>query len=267
MNKLKVLLAVASLILFTASNVLAASSGALMKFTDKTRFYKIGSAEILSDLILEKLLASGKFRLKETAPLDISEEKKLYEKSAAEKDNAEIALETGNFDELFEGEGFNKSKASSIDNAVTGQTIQPELIRAIGEKSGVDYLIQGTLENIGLGISVDNSIGGIAGMAGNILSNRGHGKAGGIVGDFRDTSMQKKFLGLEISLRIIEASTGKVVWDKKIISQSHVTKLSNKDVSVGSNKLMDETFHKALNEAAENIVKAMLEDKDSQKFF
>ena len=267
MNKLKILLTAMLLILFTSSNVFAASSGALMQFTDKTRFYKIGSAEILSDLILEKLIASGKFRLKETAPLDISEERKLYEKSAAEKDNAEIAMETGNLDEIFEGEGFNKSKASSIDKAVTGQTIQPELIRAIAEKSGVDYLIQSTLENIGLGISNDNFIGGIAGIAGNILSKRGHGTAGGIVGDFRDTSMQKKFLGVEVSLRIIEASTGKVVWDKKIIDQSHVTKLANKDVSVGSNKLMDETFHKALDEAADSIVKAMIADKDSQKFF
>lgn len=266
MNKFKIVLTVMVLILFTSSNVLAAS-GALMKFTDKTRFYKIGSAEILSDLILEKLLASGKFRLKETAPLDISEERKLYEKSASEIKNAEVAIESGNLDEIFEGEGFSKNKASSIDTAVTGQTIQPELIHAIAEKSGVDYLIQGTLENIGLGISLDNSIGSIAGMAGNILTNKGHGKAGGIIGSFNDTQTKKKFLGVEISLRIIETSTGKVVWDKKIIGESHVTKLSNKDVAVGNDKLMDETFHKALNEAAENIVKAILEDANSQKFF
>lgn len=266
MNKLKILLAAILLILFTSSNVFA-SSGALMKFTDKTRFYKIGSADILSDLILEKLITGGKFHFKETAPLDISEERKLYEKSAAEIKNAEIAMESGSLDEIFEGEGFSKSKASSIDTAVTGQTIQPELIRAIAEKSGVDYLIQGTLENIGLGISVDNSIGSVAGMAGNILTNRGHGKAGGIFGGFSDTRTQKKFLGVEISLRIIETNTGKVVWDKKIIGQSHITKLSNKDVAVGSDRLMDETFHKALNEAAENIVKAILEDTNSQKFF
>lgn len=266
MRKIKIWLMIITLILFTSSTVFAAS-GALMKFTDKTRFYKIGSAEILSDLILEKLLASGKFKLKETPLLDNSIEYKLYNKNAAEIENAEIAMETENLDEIFEGEGFNTSKAISIDKAVKGQTIQPELMRIIGKENGVDYLIQGTIENLGLGISNDNSIGTIAGIAGNILTNRGHGNTGGIVGGFNDIQMQKKFLGVEISLRIIETNTGKVVWNKKIIGESHVTSLKNKKIAVGNDKLMDETFHKALNEVAENIVNAILEDTNSQKFF
>ena len=243
-------------ILISNFSAVSASSAVIMKFTDKTRFYKIGSAEILSDLITEKLLASGKFHLKESYPIDISAERKLYEKNAAEHDNAEIAMQNENLDALFSGEGFNKNKAANIDTAVTGQIVQPELTRAIGNKNGVDYLIQGTLENIGFAVKSDENIGTLSKFIG-----------GGIGQIFAGAKSEKKFLGVEISLRIIEADTGKVVWDKKVIGNSHVTSLKNNKVAIGNDKLQEETFHKALNEAAENIVKAVLEDKNSQKFF
>ena len=253
MVKLLISLTIIFLANFSVAN---AASAVLLKFTDKTPYYKIGSAEILSDLILEKLLASGKFRLKESAPIDISAERKLYERNAAEHDNAKIAMKTGNLDALFSGEGFNKNKAVNIDTAVTGQIVYPELTRAIGEKSGVEYLIQGTIEQFGTAKNVDGSIGEIAKLF------------GGSVGEiFADAQTEKKFLAVEVSMRIIEASSGKVVWDKKIIGYSHVTVLKNDKISIGKNKLQEETFHKVLNEAAENIVQAMLEDKDSQKFF
>ena len=243
-------------ILISNFSSVSASSAVIMKFTDKTRFYKIGSAEILSDLITEKLLASGKFRLKESYPIDISVERKLYERNAAEHDNAEIAMQNENLDALFSGEGFNKNKAGNIDTAVKGQIVMPELTRAIGEKCGVEYLIQGTLENIGFAVTSDESVGTIASIVG-----------GGIGQIFAGAKTEKKFLGVAVSLRIIEANNGKVVWDKKVIGHSHVTNLSNNKLAIGNNKLQEETFHKALNEAAENIVKAVLEDKNSQKFF
>lgn len=249
-------------ILLANVSVVAAASGVLMKFTDNTRFYKIGSSEILSDLITEKLIASGKFRLKERYPIDISAERKLYEKNAAEKDNAEIAIETGNLDALFSGEGFNQNKAGNIDTAVTGQIVQPELTRAIGEKNGVEYLIQGTMEGIGFGVTEDDSIGKTATQIAQM-----HGTIGTIGKIFSGAKTQKKFLGVAVSMRIIEANTGKVVWDKKIVGYSHVTSLSNNKLAIGNKKLQEETFHKALNEAAENIVKAVIKDKNSQKFF
>ena len=256
MFRLIIYFVMAVTILFANLSVVAASSGVLMKFTDNTRFYKIGSAEILSDLITEKLIASGKFSLKESHSIDISAERKLYEKNASEHDNAKIAMETGNLDALFSGEGFNKNKAGNIDTAVTGQIVQPELTRAIGEKNGVEYLIQGSIEQFGKATDENGTIGGIAKLV------------GGSVGEiFADAQTEKKFLAVAVSIRIIEANTGKVVWDKKIIGQSHVSRLSNDKLAIGNKKLQEETFHKALNEAAENIVKAIIKDKNSQKFF
>jgi hypothetical protein len=256
MSKLITYLLTIFTILFSNVSFVVAASGVLMKFTDHTRFYKIGTAEILSDLITEKLIASGKFHLKENYPIDISAERKLYEKNATEHDNAQNAMETGNLNTLFSGEGFNQNKASNIDTAVTGQIVQPELTRAIGEKCGVEYLIQGTIEGLGGYNTSDGTIGGIAYLV------------GGTVGEiFANSKTEKKFIGAYVSMRIIEASTGKVVWDKKIIGHSHVTVLKNEKVAIGNDKLQEETFHKALNEAAENIVKVMLHDQETKKFF
>ena len=168
-------------------------------------------------------------------------------------------MQTGNLDVMFSGEGFNPSKAGSLDDAVTGQIVQPELIRAIGIKNGADYLIHGTVEQFGLCKDVDGTIGFVAAIA----------SAAGVpgVGILSGAQTEKTFLGVAVSLRIIEANTGKVVWDKKIIGYSHVTSFNNSEISIGANKLSSETFHKAMTEAAENIVQAMLEDSALQKFF
>ena len=49
--------------------VSAEATCAMLTFSDNTRFYKIGGAGMLSDLVLEKLVASGKLSFKETKPL------------------------------------------------------------------------------------------------------------------------------------------------------------------------------------------------------
>lgn len=251
-------------LMFVQSSVFAASSGVLMKFTDKTRFYKIGTSEILSDLVVEKMLASGKIHLKETRPIDTSAERKLYEKNAAEVDNAVAAMQTDNLDVLFEGEGFNANKAGNIDTAVTGQTVQPELTRAIGEKHDAQYLIQGTIENMGLGMTSDGTIGNVAAKVG---GSSGGGLLGGVLRGMGGTRTDKKFLGVAVSLRIIEAQTGRVVWDKNVVGQSHVTNLQNKNASVGNTQLMSETFHKAMDDAAKLIVDTMMADSNAVNLF
>jgi hypothetical protein len=262
---LKFITAFATILTFTFTNlsfVDATTSAVLMKFTDKTQFYESGCADILSDLILEKLIASGKFRLKENYPIDISAERKLYEKNAAEQDNAAVAMETNNLDVLFSGEGFNQNKASNIDTAVTGQIVQPELTRAIGEKNGVEYLVQGTLENIGIGTTEDDTIGKNAAIL--ARSGRKISKIGELL---ENAIIEQKFLGVAVSMRIIEANTGKVVWDKKIVGYSYVENIKNDKINIENEKWQEETFHKALDKAAKNIVKAMIKDKNSQKFF
>ena len=55
----------------------------LMRFTDDTRYDRVESAPTLSDLVLEKLLNSGKFNFKETKVIDQDMDKMLYDEKNA----------------------------------------------------------------------------------------------------------------------------------------------------------------------------------------
>ena len=140
----------------------------LMKFTDDTRFDRIESAATLSDLVMEKLLMSGVFNFKETKvvpAVDNNLEQKLYDERAEEFANVKWSMYYGNFTPLFEGDGFNENKAQSIATASVGQYVTPWIIRSIGQTNGADYLIQGTIINIGTGnwmnTKIQNIVNGV----------------------------------------------------------------------------------------------------------
>ena len=141
-----------AMLLINFSSICAASPTCiLMKFTDDTRFDKIESATSLSDLVMEKLIASGKFNFSETRPLDEDIEIELYNENLRDLNSLKTAIETGNFNPLFEGEGFDEKKAQSIAAAQVGQIITPEITQSIGKAHNADYLIQGTIINFGTG--------------------------------------------------------------------------------------------------------------------
>ena len=78
----------------------------LMKFTDDTRFDRIESGATLSDLVMEKLLNSGIFNFKETKVIDQNMEDSLYDEKKAFFQSSRQAMNYGDYDALFEGQGY-----------------------------------------------------------------------------------------------------------------------------------------------------------------
>ncbi len=245
----------------------AGSSCVMLKFTDETRYAKIGSADYLSDLVMEKLLISGQFSIKETRPIDAVSEKYLYDEWHTVKENATIAIETGNYDVIFEGEGFNGKKASTIGAAKKGQTVYPEIMKSIGKKHGADYIIQGTINNFGRASQIKDELGQIAGTVSGVANLFGAGGIASVADIFSDSSTKKQFLGVVVSLRLIRADSGKVVWEQRIIGQSDIKKFSagSKAIQIGNDKVSGDTYAKAMDDAAETAVKALLEDVEVKK--
>jgi hypothetical protein len=252
----------------------------LMKFTDDTRYEKIESAPSLSDLVMEKLLATGKINFKETQYIDKDMEYMLYEERATEFKNAEYAVRNNNFNVLFEGAGYNGEKAQSIVTAQVGQIISPSITSAIGRQHGAEYLIQGTIRNLGTGdwmdMTVNNAIG-YAQTATSLLSFLGASggtalSALGPVGMLAGlaSSVQTKVTGVAVQadLRLIKAETGEVVWKKMVTGKETQKKYTAFGVvSVGSDKLNNEMYAEAMNNAAEAIANAIIEDIDAGKLF
>ena len=118
MRKKSRLLAALAFGLMFAANVMQAEAAnptcILMKFTDDTRFDRIESAASLSDLVMEKLIMTGKFNLKETRPIDAQIEALLYDEKAQELQGVKQAMESGNFSAMFEGAGLAKVRRSLL---------------------------------------------------------------------------------------------------------------------------------------------------------
>lgn len=235
----------------------------LMKFNDDTRFDKIESATSLSDLVMEKLIASKKFNLMETRPLDEDIETKLYNENLRELNYLNTAIETGNFSPLFDG--FDERKAQSIAAAQVGQILSPEITSAIGKAHNAEYLIQGTIINLGTGAwwSDDyEALSSALNLATAALSSAIP------LGDFiGGVDIAKTGIGVQCDIRIIKASTGEIIWNKRVVGVNEQVSLDIGLISIGNRKLNNNLYAKAMDKAAQKIVDALLADMSTGKLF
>lgn len=281
--KLKKLIAALALGFCTLTSTVNAQENptcVLMKFTDDTRFVKVESAPSLSDLVMEKLLASGKFNLKETKFIDEDIEDLLYEERAAEFKNAQTAINSGDYSVLFEGTGFNEENAQTIATAQVGQIVSPSITSSIGKAHGAEYLIQGTIINLGTGnwmdMTVDNALSyasmvpGLGALAGSALGALG--PLGGLASMFLGGEVKVTGVAVQADLRLIKADTGRVVWQKMVTGketqkQRKFSLLGLASVKVGSDELTNEMYAEAMDNAAEAIANALIADLDAGTFF
>ena len=224
----------------------------LLKFSNDTRYKNVDTASVLSDFVIEKLLASGKFNFKETKPIDEDIEARLYDLKTRELLNVTTGLRNKNLNALFEGSDFDKTQAQTIGTADVGQIITPSITSAIANQHGADYLIQGNVINIGSGNALYN---------GHFIDNNTSG------------------IAIEIDLRVIKASTGEVVWrkivtgEKKKKSKSGAIPFSigglplSIPFKTGSSALDSDAYNKAIDDAAKKISEAMIKDLEAGRLF
>lgn len=240
----------------------------LMKFTDDTRFDLIESAASLSDLVMEKMIASKKFNLKETRPLTENIEIKLYDEKMRDLQYLETARNTKDFTPLFEGEGFDEKKAQSVSTAEVGQIITPEITSAIGQAHGAEYLIQGTIINIGTGSWWREDFAALSGAlnltASLLNSSIPLGGLGDALGGFEIVNMG---IGVQCDVRIIKAATGEVIWKKRVVGVSEQMNFNLGLIAIGSRELDNNLYTHGMDKAAQKIVGSMLTDMAAGKLF
>lgn len=247
----------------------------LMKFTDDTRFDKIESAATLSDLVMEKLLMSGVFNFKETKVVPEDLEKRLYDERAEEFANVKWSMYYGNFTPLFEGDGFDENKAQSIATASVGQYVTPWIIRSIGQTNGADYLIQGTIINIGTGnwmnTKVQNIVNGVnqaSALLGSTAAMNLMGALGPLAGLASSFDVKEGGIGVQADLRVIKASNGEVVWHKTVVGKKVSKEIGvGGVVKIGSDKLSSDMYYKAMDDTAQIITDALVADYNAGKLF
>lgn len=244
-----------------------------LRFTDDTRFEKVESAASLSDLVMEKLIASGKFNFKETQVIDADMENLLYTYRAAEFKNAANAVNRGNFDALFEGPGYNENFAQSIATAKLGQIILPEITSKIGKQHGAEYLIQGTILNIGTGEWIDMDIQRATSYATQAMSLAGSSLSalGPLAALAGMISQDVSTFQVQGDLKIIKAATGEVVW-QKVVTGKKTKKQTNIGFGIlkakfGSDKIDNQMHADAMDNAAQLIADTLIAEVDAKKLF
>lgn len=257
----------------------------LMKFTDDTRFDEIHSAEQLSDLVMIKLVNSKRFNLneKETEWLDeegnkhqwINQnmEERLYNEKINELEIFNAALEKSNYDKVFEGEWFEEDRAQTIATAQVGQIIDPKITSEIGKNNNAEYLIQGTIINLGTGSWLADDLDFISGTVSN-LAQMASSQASGLLGNglgalsyVGNVSVTIKGIGVQCDLRVIKAETGEVVWSKRVKGVGQSRLINTGFLNFGHSNMSDALYTKALDKAADKIVAALIDDLDSGKLF
>lgn len=269
MKKLMSVFLLAMIVSFFGATAQAAPTCVFMKFTDDTRFVKTESAASLSDMIMEKLLSSGEFNFKETKVIDQDMEQLLFEGRTEEFQNAELAILNNNFDILFEGAGYSEKQALDIATARLGQIINPSITSAIGEQHNAEYLIQGTIREIGTGDWMDTQLNEMIDLFNNIAQY-----TGGLSSIAVSFNQNVTKFGVQADLKIIKASTGEVVW-QKIVTGKRTKKQSNIGLpalggltfKIGSDKLDNEMYNEAMEDAVNKISSTLIDAAKSGELF
>lgn len=237
----------------------------LIKFVNDTRFKNLDSDSVLSDLVVEKLLNSGKIRLMETKPIEKNTEKLLYDNQGQALKEIQLAMNQGDFNALFEGTSFNYAKAGSVADGKTGQIVNSVATSRIGKENNAQYLIQGTIMNMGRGSWLNMKVEGTKAVIGLF------GIFGGIAGQASQAANmfneKETGVGVQTDLRVIKADTGEIVWHKIVTSVDASKKTYVGLVGVGDDTLSMNQYNKAMDKAAQEIVKALVKDIESGKLF
>lgn len=277
-KSLKVLASTMVTLVFSSTVTLTAfanPSCVLMRFTDDTRYDRVESAATLSDLVMEKLLNSGKFNFKETKVIDKNLEKLLYDEKAAVFQNARYAMNYGDYNTLFEGQGFNEKWAQSIASARLGQIVSPDIVGSIGRQHNAEYLIQGTILNLGSGDWMENKIADAAQYANTAMSMMGGSGAANMMGPLGPLSslassinVKKTGIGVQADLKVIKVSTGEVIWQKEVVGKDTQKQISLfGGIKIGSDKLNNDMYYKAMENTAQIIADTLITDADAGEIF
>ena len=269
----RIFLTVFMLFLWT-STTFANPTCILMKFTDDTRYDSIESAEALSDMLMEKLFETGKFNFKETKPIDSDIEITLYDEKMRDLKKLIDAEKSGDYSPLFESDGFDEKKAQSIATAQVGQIISPKITSQIGKDHNAEYLIQGTIINLGTGDWINEDFSKLSSAintATTIITSTAAPALASTLGPLGNIlqMMELKTLGIGVQadVRIIKAETGEVIWNKRFVGYGEQKAVEMGFISFGPAKLSNKLYVQGMEKVTKKIVDAMLEDMKNGTLF
>ena len=165
-----------------------------------------------------------------------------------------------------------KIKPQSLATAQVGQFISPEITSKIGEEHDAEYLIQGTIINLGIGNwwndnyeEMSNAIN----MASSFTSMSSASDFSGIMNPlgFGNFDVTKTGIGIQCDIRVIKAATGEVICCKRVTGVATQKQFDTGIFKIGKGKLNTTLYSKAIDKVAKKIVEILDEDMNNKKLF
>lgn len=260
--------------IFYAPNVFASPTFVLLKFSDDTRFDALnGSPDApaiqLSERILKRLVQSQKFTLTSLEPLSEDIEAYLYDEKVGEFEKFNVAIKSGDYNNFFEDGNFDERKAQTIATAQVGQIISPEITSKIGREHGADYLLHGTIINLGTGNWLNENLEFISGAVNQYLSVAAAYGSNvlGVLGNFGAIEVQTKGIGVQCDVRVIKAQTGEVLWSKRVTGVGEQSLIGIGPVVFGHSNVSYSLYQKAIDKAVDKIANALIDEATTGKIY
>lgn len=240
----------------------------MLKFSDDTRFDALNGspddpAIQLSERILKRLVQNGKFNFMSLEPLTEDIEEQLYNEKVNAYNKFIAATNSNNYSNFFEDGSFDERKAQTIATAQVGQIISPEITSKIGKDHGADYLIHGTIINLGTGNWLNENLEFISGAVSQYLAfatSFGSNVLGIFGAGFGTIDIQTKGIGVQCDVRVIKAQTGEVVWSKRVTGVAEQRLIGVGPIVFGHTNVSYSLYQKAIEKAVDKISNALITD-------
>ncbi len=205
------------------------ASAVLITFADRTPYSELHTNKIIEPRLLEELSSIPELALMEHFAIQeaLTVEKKLN----TSLDDVSTVVESTDFQKAFE------TVNSNVTNKSVGAGILPAKTRMIGNKYHADYLIHGTIDYLGknskqIMLPLKNSL----------------------------FEMKNPYLEALVTVRIIKAETGKVIWKKQEKGVSKESLIQYKGVTLGTGEFNNTMFAEAMDKISVRIARDLQED-------
>jgi len=215
----------------------AGASAVVITFADRTPYGELHANQIIEQSMLENLMYLPQLSLMEHHAL----QETLTAEQSLNKPLGSVSetVETGDFQKALE------ATKNGIGRKGAGETVSPAKTRMLGKKYHADYLIHGTIDYLG-----KNHHETMIPLPGSLFS------------------INNPVMEALVTIRIIRADTGRIIWRRQekgiskdsLLRYKGMKKGKNTDVTVGTKEFNNKMFIEAMEKISVKIVKAMKQD-------
>lgn len=224
---LKKIVTILLLCLCLSSSGFANVGMVVLSFDDNTPYKSWHTAEVMEDLLLSDIMNFSE--------IDLMERSTVKEAVIAEQSlngtSVDNIVGSDDFDAIYDG------VAGQACLQRIGDKVNPEKTKYLGKAHHAKYLLHGSIDYLGTGES-------------SFMSPL----------PAYDFSYKAPYLDAVVTIRLIKADTGEIIWLTQKRGASKESLWKYKGVAIGSDELNNQLFVEALEKVSKKVMKQLAED-------